>query len=86
MNAIGFPRHRARARRDRETAALFLARVALDAAREQFDRYALLTDEPQPGTVEAADLIEAAQAIMLREQHSADKCWPNNAARVLVNP
>ena len=85
MNRVGFRCHRARAPScHREVTALFLARVALDAAREQFDRYALQTDEPEPGMVDAADLIDAAHAIMLRQRHSAEKCRPNNAARVVV--
>ena len=41
-------------------APLFLARVAIDAARMQLDACALATDDPLPGTVEAADLLEAA--------------------------
>lgn len=44
-----------------EGAALVLALIALDAARDQLDRYARLTDEPQPGAVEAADLLDAAR-------------------------
>jgi hypothetical protein len=43
-----------------ETHALFLARVAIDAARGQLDRYALATDDPMPGTNDAADLLDAA--------------------------
>ena len=48
-----------------EGAALFLALIALDAARDQLDCYARLTDEPQPGTVEAADLLDAARDAMV---------------------
>ena len=49
-----------------ETDALFLVLVALDAAREQLNRCALLTDEPEPGTVEAADLLDVAQEMLAR--------------------
>lgn len=44
--------------------ALFLARVAIDAARVQLDAYAQSTDEPHTGTVEAADLLDAARAAL----------------------
>lgn len=47
-----------------EAGALFLARVALDAALAQLDAYALLTDAPRAGTIEAADLLEAARAAL----------------------
>jgi hypothetical protein len=49
----------------REGAALFLALIALDAARDQLDCYARLTDEPEPGTVGAADLLDAARDAMV---------------------
>ena len=39
--------------------ALFLARVALDAAQAQLDLYALTTDDPLPGLVDAADHLDA---------------------------
>ena len=39
---------------------LFLVRVALDAAQAQLDVYALATDDPLPGVVDAADLLDAA--------------------------
>jgi hypothetical protein len=45
-------------------APLFLASVAMDAAREQLDRYALGTDEPAWGAVDAADLLDAARDAM----------------------
>ncbi|GAA0707933.1 hypothetical protein [Dokdonella soli] len=66
MNHLLFPPRRAhvRACSAAETAALFLVRVAIDAAREQLDRYALLTDDPLPGIVEAADLIDTARQRM----------------------
>ena len=41
-------------------AAHYLARVAVEAAREQMDALALATDDPPPGMVEAADLLDAA--------------------------
>jgi hypothetical protein len=47
-----------------ESAPLFLARVAIDAARVQLNAYALATDDPLPGTVEAADLLDAARAAL----------------------
>lgn len=43
-----------------EAAALVLAWAATEAAREQLHRYAGMTDEPRPETVEAADLLDAA--------------------------
>ena len=55
---------RARARCAQE-AALRLALVALDTAREQLDRYARLTDEPKPGSVDAADLLDAARIALV---------------------
>ena len=45
-------------------AARFLALSAMDAAQAQLDRYALVTDDPAPGVVEAADLLDAARAAM----------------------
>jgi hypothetical protein len=45
--------------RPQDVAALFLARVALDAARAQLDLYALTTDDPLPGLVDAADHLDA---------------------------
>ena len=45
-------------------ATLFLAVVAMDAAREQLTRYALASDEPALGVVDAADLLDAARAAM----------------------
>lgn len=45
-------------------AALFLACVAMDAAQAQLEAYALDTDDPHPGTVEAADLLDAARLRM----------------------
>lgn len=44
--------------------ALFLARVALDAALAQLSAYALTTDAPLSGAVEAADLLEAARVAL----------------------
>lgn len=45
-------------------AALLLAQVATDAARSQLDRYALESDTPALGVVEAADLLDAARAAL----------------------
>lgn len=41
-------------------ASHYLARVAVDAAREQMDALALATDDPPPGMVDAADFLDAA--------------------------
>lgn len=46
------------------SAALFLAVVAIDAARDQLDQYALATDDPDPETVTAADLLDVARALL----------------------
>lgn len=43
---------------------LFLAVVAMDAALEQLDRYAMATDEPAWGVVDAADMLDAARDAM----------------------
>ncbi len=47
-----------------EASALLLALAATDAARGQLDRYAMATDDPRCGVVEAADLLDAARAAM----------------------
>lgn len=52
------------ARTENEAAALILALTATDAARDLLHRYAGMTDEPNPGTVEAADLLDAARAAL----------------------
>ena len=44
--------------------AVILARVAMDAAQTQLQRYALATDDPEPGIPEAAYLLDAALAAM----------------------
>lgn len=49
-----------------ETAALFLALSATDAARGQLDRLAVITADPTPGIVDAADLLDAARELMAR--------------------
>ena len=55
----------------KDTATATLARIlalsAMDSAREHFDAYALATDEPGPGMMEAADLLDAARAAMAGE-------------------
>ena len=45
-------------------AALFLAGLAVDAARSQLDAVSRLTDTPAPSLVEAADLLDAARAAL----------------------
>ncbi|MCE4510321.1 hypothetical protein [Xanthomonas hortorum] len=45
-------------------AAICLAAGAMEAARRQLEVYALQTDEPSPGIVEAADLLDAARAVL----------------------
>lgn len=47
-----------------EASALFLALAATDAAQAQLGRYALATDDSEPGIVEAADLLDAAHAAL----------------------
>ena len=49
-----------------EAAALILALTATDAARGQLSRYAGMTDAPAWGTVEAADLLDAARVMLSR--------------------
>ena len=44
--------------------ARILALTATDAARTQLARYALVTDWPAWGIVEAADLLDAARAML----------------------
>ncbi len=50
-----------------EASALILALTATDAARAQLDRYAMATDAPVGGVVEAADLLDAARAALAGE-------------------
>lgn len=45
-------------------AALAMTLTTLDAARAQLLAYALTTDEPAHGAVEAADLLDAARAAL----------------------
>lgn len=49
------------ARASPEAAALVLSLAAVDAARWQLDKLAAMTDTPPPGTVEAADDLDAAR-------------------------
>lgn len=42
-------------------ATLCLALASMDAAREQLDRYALATDAPAWGVIEAADNLDIAR-------------------------
>jgi hypothetical protein len=51
-------------------AAHYLARMAVDAARGQLDRYALATDDPAPGVIDAADLLDAAAACLATAEFS----------------
>jgi len=44
--------------------ALVLALSATDDARALLQRYGGLTDTPAPGTVEAADLLDAARVLL----------------------
>jgi len=41
-----------------------LALTAIDSARDHLSRYALATDWPALGVVEAADLLDAAHAAL----------------------
>ncbi|MBB1472392.1 hypothetical protein H5368_05060 [Luteimonas sp. MC1782] len=50
-----------------EQVALFAAAALMDAARDYFQDCALATDDPRPGVVEAADLLEAARAALAGE-------------------
>jgi hypothetical protein len=50
-----------------EHSPLALALSAIDAAREQLARYALATDEPAPGVIDAADCIDAATLVLSAE-------------------
>lgn len=45
-------------------APLSLALAAVDAARATLDRYALATDSPAWGAVEAADLLDASRVAL----------------------
>lgn len=52
-----------RCRRDNtpgEAVALLFLRAAIFSAQQWAGRYSLMTDDPAPGTVEAADLVDAA--------------------------
>ena len=45
-------------------AALYLASVAMEAAQAQLEAWARLTDEPHWAVVDAADLLNAARAVL----------------------
>lgn len=47
--------------------SLVLALSAIDVARQQLDSYALATDDPAPGVIDAADLIDAAMQALSAE-------------------
>lgn len=51
-------------------ATLFLARLAIEAAQAQLESHALATDNPHPGTVEAADLLDAAAQRLAQIGHA----------------
>ena len=53
-----------RAEHSAEAVALPLALFYTDAARDTLRRLAILTDHPPPGTVEAADLLDAARDLL----------------------
>lgn len=60
-----------------EAQALFLALSAINTAREHLDRYAVDTDTPAQGVVEAADLLEAAaDSLALVALSDAPQCAP----------
>ena len=46
--------------------------AAIDAARTQLARYALATDWPPLGMVEASDLLDAARAALAEGVHHAN--------------
>lgn len=48
-----------------QATALILALAATDAACAQLASYALATDAPARGVVEAADLLDAARAMLI---------------------
>ena len=52
---------------DAEHSPLVLALSAIDAAREQLDRYALATDDPAHSVVDAADCIDTAMLALSAE-------------------
>lgn len=45
----------------KEAAAQSMAAACIDAARQHLDTIATATDDPRPGMVEAADLLDAAR-------------------------
>lgn len=61
------------------TACMFLALSAIDAARQQLDRYALATDDPAPGVIDAADCIEAAMLALSAELNSGGQVGGGDA-------
>lgn len=52
------------AKHSAEASALFLALSATDAARGQLDGLAVITADPLPGIIEAADLLDAARELL----------------------
>lgn len=53
-------------------AALSLALAAVEAAQERLDAYALAGDDPAPGVVEAADVLDRARAALVGSLTGAD--------------
>lgn len=55
-----------------QASAYILTITAIDAARAQLARYALATDWPPLGMVEASDLLDAARAALAEGVHHAN--------------
>ena len=53
------------------TAARMLVLSAIDTAREHLGCYALANDDPEPGMVDAADLLDAAARCLASAEVSA---------------
>lgn len=58
--------------RHMQLSALFLARVAINAAQSQLGLYALATDAPLHGLVEAADHLDAAEQRLMAFSHAVE--------------
>jgi hypothetical protein len=52
---------------DAEHSSLDLTLSATSAVRRHLDRYSLATDDPAPGVIDAADLIDAAMVALCTE-------------------
>jgi predicted lysophospholipase L1 biosynthesis ABC-type transport system permease subunit len=64
MRIYGHLKARAEASRTFTAPPRFLAVIAINAARNQLCRYALATDWPEHGVVEAADLLDQARDLL----------------------